>query len=48
MDVTKETAETFAENLGLPPAALLRLIEKWRRLQSGASDCKAPGYSQEV
>ena len=39
--------ETYAEAAGLSNGALLKLIEKWRRLQSGSSRTKAPAYSQE-
>jgi hypothetical protein len=47
MDNIKEKAEKFTAISGVSHSVLLRLIEKWRRLQSGASDKKAPGYSQE-
>lgn len=47
METIKEMAEKYAEISGLSRSMLLRLIEKWRQLQSGASDKKAPGYSQE-
>jgi hypothetical protein len=40
-------AEKYAVISGLSRSVFLRLIEKWRELQSGASDKKAPGYSQE-
>jgi hypothetical protein len=41
----KEKIKEFTETSGLSRDALLRLIEKWRHLQSGASDKKTPGYS---
>lgn len=47
MYTTKEMTEKYAETSGLSRSLLLRLIEKWRELQSGASGKKAPGYSQE-
>ena len=37
----------FIENSGLSRAGLLKLLEKWRRLQSGESDKKTPSYSGE-
>ncbi|HEY1375068.1 MAG TPA: hypothetical protein VGH50_21525 [Candidatus Binatia bacterium] len=40
-----KTLRNFIETSGLTRATLLRLIENWRRLQSGASDKKTPGYS---
>jgi hypothetical protein len=45
MDNIKKKAEQFAANSELPRSILQRLIEEWRRLQSGASDKKTPGYS---
>jgi hypothetical protein len=47
MDNAKEKSEKFTESSGVSHSVLQRLIEKWRRLQSGASDRKSPGYSQE-
>lgn len=38
---------TFAVTAGLAPETLLKLIEKWRDLQSGSSLTKSPVYSQE-
>lgn len=43
----KEKLEKFTQTSGLSRDALLRLIENWRRLQSGASDKKTPGYSNQ-
>jgi hypothetical protein len=37
----------FAETADLPPGILLKLIEKWRRLQSRSSHKKSPAYSAE-
>jgi hypothetical protein len=45
MDNIKEKAEKFAASSELPRNILQRLIENWRRLQSGESDKKTPGYS---
>jgi hypothetical protein len=42
-----ETIVRFIENSGLSRAALLKLLKKWRRLQSGGSDKKAAAYSGE-
>jgi hypothetical protein len=47
MEAIKDTMAAFAESSVLSYATLLRLIDKWRRLQSGASDKKVPGYSSE-
>jgi len=43
----KETVAAFAESSSLSYTDLLPLVEKWRRLQSGGSDKKVPGYSLE-
>jgi hypothetical protein len=43
--VVLKTLQSFIEASDLSRDALLRLIERWRRLQSGASDKKTPGYS---
>jgi|GEM_PF-5219703 RNase adaptor protein for sRNA GlmZ degradation len=45
MDDIKTTAETFVESSRLSHTALRRVLEAWRRLQSGASDKKTPAYS---
>ena len=47
MERLKQASTAFAQSSALPHATLLQLIEKWRRLQSGASDKKAPAYSTE-
>lgn len=35
------------ENSGVSRASLLKLLAKWRRMQAGGSDKKAPAYSGE-
>jgi hypothetical protein len=47
MEDIKGKAENFAASSDLPTSVLQRLIEKWRCLQSGASDKKTPGYSNQ-
>jgi len=42
-----ENIVRFIENSGVSLTTLLKLLEKWRRLQSGGSDKKAPSYSKE-
>lgn len=46
-EAVKGQVKAFAESSGFPHGALLKLIEKWRHLQSGSSNTKAPAYSTE-